>query len=155
MAIDKHQIRNLITRTLKEVNLYSEDAVNLIMGTAAQESGFGKYIRQLGKGPALGIFQMEPNTFNDILINYLPSNPQLIKAIKEATQREVIQPEMIEWDIKLAIIMTRVHYLRVPYPLPSTIDGYAKYWKKYYNTYLGAGTEEEYVRNYNKYILKP
>ena len=51
--------------------LVSQEAENLLMGTAAQESALGEYIRQLGNGPALGIFQMEPETFDDIVRNYL------------------------------------------------------------------------------------
>ena len=50
--------------------MYSPVAENLIMGTAAQESGF-TYIKQLGGGPALGMFQVEPATAEDILFRYL------------------------------------------------------------------------------------
>lgn len=153
MAIDKNQLKNLIEITLKEIDLHSADAVNLIMGTAAQESGLGKYIRQLNNGPALGIFQMEPNTFNDILNNYLCRKPDLLKKILKCTHHATLKPEMLEWNIKLAIVMTRIHYLRIPNPLPYTIEGYAMYWKKYYNTYLGAGTHEEFIKNYKGYIL--
>ena len=45
-------------------------AQQLVIGTAAVESG-GEYIRQLNNGPARGFFQMEPNTHEDIWINYL------------------------------------------------------------------------------------
>lgn len=58
--MDKRQLRNLIRRVLIGIGGYSEEAENLLMGTAAQESALGEYIRQLGNGPALGIFQMEP-----------------------------------------------------------------------------------------------
>lgn len=49
-------IKNLITETLTELGLYSDDARDLLLGTCAQESAFGKYRKQLGGGPALGIF---------------------------------------------------------------------------------------------------
>ena len=58
--MDPKQLKELIERVLRKVNLYSDAAVDLLMLTAAQESACGKYIRQLGNGPALGIFQMEP-----------------------------------------------------------------------------------------------
>ena len=67
--MNKVTLRNLITSVLKELNLHSDNAVNLLMGTAAQESHLGKYRKQIGGGPALGIFQMEPATFNDIVNN--------------------------------------------------------------------------------------
>jgi hypothetical protein len=48
--------------------------------------------------------------------------------------------------------MARVHYLRRPEPIPTDLTGQAEYWKKWYNTYLGAGTVEEYIENYKKYV---
>ena len=55
--MDKNQLSYLIKETLTGIDKYSIDALNLLLGTAAQESRFGHYIRQLGSGPALGIFQ--------------------------------------------------------------------------------------------------
>ena len=50
--------------------------------------------------------------------------------------------------------MCRVHYYRVSEALPeeNDIEGMARYWKKYYNTPLGAGTEEEFIHNYKEYM---
>ena len=151
MSINKEQLRDLIERTLKEVDLYSEDAVNLLMGTAAQESHLGTYIRQIN-GPALGIFQMEPNTFKDIKVNFLHGKYDLQSKIRIQMNGEQYAYEL-EWNLKLAIIYCRLHYLRKPGTLPSTIEGMAAYWKQHYNTYLGAGTEEQFIANYKKYVL--
>ena len=79
--MDKRQLRNLIRRVLIGIGGYSEEAENLLMGTAAQESALGEYIRQLGNGPALGIFQMEPETFDDIVRNYLSYRPDLCRKV--------------------------------------------------------------------------
>lgn len=152
MSIHKKQLREIVSQTLTEIGLYSEDALNLIMGTAAQESAFGTYIKQLGSGPALGIFQMEPNTFNDIIENYLAYKPALLGKIIKASNIKQLNADALRYNLKLAICLTRVHYLRVPHPLPSNLNGYADYWKKHYNTYLGAGTTEEYIKNYKKHI---
>jgi len=151
--MDKTQLKDLIERVLKDIDLYSPDAVNLILGTAAQESGMGKYIRQLGTGPALGIFQMEPNTFKDIYQNFIHYKELLQTKIEDTCNVWSWVPETLEYNLAFAICLTRVHYLRVNETLPNTIEGYAYYWKKYYNTYLGAGTEQEFIRNYKKYVL--
>ena len=151
--MDKKQLRELIVETLKEIDLYSEDAVNLMMGTAAQESRLGEFIRQLFGGPALGIFQMEPNTFRDICKNYLVYKKDLWDKIINICNSPFVSPDMLVWNLKLAICMTRVHYLRVPEKLPNSIEGYANYYKKYYNTYLGKATTEEFIHNYKKYVL--
>ena len=50
-----------------------EAAANLLVGTVFQESVIGNQTRlkQVGGGPALGIFQIEPDTHQDIWDNYL------------------------------------------------------------------------------------
>jgi len=155
MSFDKHQFRELIADTLEEIGLYSEDAVNLLMGTAAQESGFGTYLKQLKNGPALGVFQMEPTTFKDILEKYLKHKKNLYCRVYDALGYDFVpnDPELLVYNLKFAIIMARIHYRRVPEPLPNDLSGYAKYYKKYYNTHLGKGTEEEFIRNYKEYVL--
>jgi hypothetical protein len=50
--------------------------------------------------------------------------------------------------------MCRIKYLRAPDALPSEndIQAMANYWKKYYNTPLGAGTPKEFKEKWPKYI---
>jgi len=151
--MDKHQLSDLITRTLKGIGKYSHDALNLLMGISAQESHLGYYIRQLGNGPALGIFQMEPATFNDIVQNYLVRENKLSQLIKSESGVVLFDAKDIEYNMKLAICFTRCHFLRLPDALPSTIDGMAKLYKLKYNTPKGAATEKEFIENYKKYVL--
>lgn len=154
MSLDKSQLKELVSDTLDEIGLYSKDAVNLLLGTCAQESAFGTYIRQLNNGPALGIFQMEPATYDDIVNNYLRYRYDLINEIETTCQCDLENnSEALEWNMKLAICMARIHYLRFKEGIPNTIEGYAKYWKENYNTEKGAGTEEEFIRNYKEYVL--
>ena len=149
----KDQLRDLIERTLRGINKYSPEAVNLLMGTCAQESRLGVYIKQLSSGPALGVFQMEPFTFNDIVNCYLAFNESLAQKIKNECDVSIFKSEALEYNLKLAICFTRVHYLRFPEPLPNDLDGMARIWKKRYNTILGAGSEEEFIKNYERYLL--
>ena len=164
--MDKYQLRDLVQETLKEIELHSSEAVNLILGTIAQESRLGHYIKQLGGGPALGICQMETNTHNDIWYNYLKYKKCIARKLENITCSDIkidttkelpiikypLADEM-RWNLKYAIAMCRIHYLRVKEPIPFGIQDQAKYWKKYYNSYLGAGTEKEYIENYNKYVI--
>ncbi len=150
------QLRELIVRpSLEEVDLHSDAAEDLVMGTAAQESHL-QYVKQLGGGPALSLFQIEPATYNDYWDNYLQHREDLADKIFAAIQYDDVipkippDPERMIWDLKFASIMCRIHYRRISSPLPEhgDIAGYAAYWKKYYNTVHGAGTEEEFVQNY-------
>lgn len=153
--MDKDQLRDLITRVLKEVNLYTESAVELLMLTASVESKLGYYVKQMGGGPARGIFQMEPTTYNDILDNFVHYKPQLQHIVVRNVDNENLGygSKDLEWNIYHAIVMARLHYLRVKAPLPNKNDlrGMASYWKKHYNTYAGKGTVEKAVKAYKRY----
>ena len=140
MAINRFQLRDLIARVLIPMRLHSSEVVDLLMGTCAQESQMGTYLRQLGGGPALGIFQMEPSTFLDLRERY---------GIRYGMLSRV--PEEQEWDLKLAILMARIKYLSCPGAIPKDVERQARYWKQWYNTALGAGTVDEYLANYRKY----
>ena len=148
--MDASQLREYIVNpALEAIEHYSLAASNLLMGTAAQESRL-KYVKQLGNGPALGLFQMEPATHDDIWDNYVAHRPDLRARIYQAVQIEDHDAERLAWDFRYAAIMCRVHYLRVPAQLPPANDVWelGKYWKAHYNTPLGAGTVEEFVENY-------
>lgn len=148
----KNELQNLITETLLGINLYSDNALNLLLGTCAQESAFGKYRKQLGGGPALGIFQMEPATFRDICDNFLRYKPELISKIQKISQVDSFEPNDLVNNDKLAICFARIHYLRVKSSIPSDISGWAKYWKQHYNTRLGKGTEDEFIQNFKMFV---
>lgn len=146
-GLDAQQLRELIVRpTLQYIGLHNPAAENLVLGTALVESG-AKFIKQVGGGPALGICQMEPETHDDIWANYLRYKPELAQKLQGLmTSAEITRgaAEMIG-NLYYAFGMTRVHYLRAPDRLPASADvvGMARYWKRYYNTPLGAGTVEK------------
>lgn len=151
--MDKKQLHDLICQvTAKLPCKTSEEAVNLLLGTAAQESGMGHYIRQLGQGPARGIFQMEPATERDIWDNYLRFKQEIKQAVIDITGRSGPGP-WLEWDLAYQIVMARLHYLRVKPPIPSDLEGQARYWKQYYNTVAGSGTVAEYLKNYSNKVM--
>jgi hypothetical protein len=145
-------MRTLVQTTLHSLNLYSPDAVNLILGTIAHESAFGKYRKQLGGGPALGICQMEPGTFYDIVDNYLYFRKKLAATILKCAGVQSFKADDLVANDRLAIAMCRVHYLRFDEKIPDSVPGYARYWKKYYNTVKGKGTEQEFIANYYEYV---
>jgi hypothetical protein len=153
--MDKNQLRNLIHIVLGEIGLYSEDAVELLMLTAATESNLGYYITQKGGGPAQGIFQMEPATEEDIWTNYLEYKPKIRDAILEVFPANNALLDEMEINLGYQIAMARIHYLRVSEKLPSKKDTHAMalYWKRYYNTYLGKGTTEKAIGKYERYCL--
>jgi len=156
--MDASQLRKYIVRpALKCIGLYSDVAEDLVMGTAAQESHL-EFVKQLGGGPALSLFQIEPATHVDYWTNYLAYREELSERILKAVGISDGRPDhsRLVWDLRYSAMMCRIHYRRIRSPLPQhgDVEGYAHYWKKYYNTSLGAGTEEEFMKNWKKYILQ-
>lgn len=152
MSINAKQLKLfVIVPTLAKLGLYSDSAVNLLMGTCAQESQLGTYLKQIN-GPALGIFQTEPATHDDIWDNYLKYKPDLAAKVLEINARET---NSLITDLSYAAAIARIHYLRAPalLPKPDDIEGLARYWKRYYNTNKGKGTVEEFINNYKRYVI--
>ncbi|HNP65787.1 MAG TPA: hypothetical protein PKH39_17780 [Woeseiaceae bacterium] len=153
--MDARQFRiDVVRPALKAVELHSGDAEALVMGTAAQESHF-EYVRQLGGGPALSFFQMEPATHDDIWENYLRFRPQISGLVRTAIDygnEGRPSAERLLWDMRYSAIMCRLQYRRFPDLLPSEHDiwAMAALWKRRYNTQGGAGTEQEFVDNYRR-----
>jgi len=137
--------------------MFSLQAENLLMGTAAVESDLGTFLTQLGGGQAFGIYQMEVRTARDI-IRYVEQRSKLVELVSfpegvwgmdySELRRKLIL------DLEFATILCRLHYWRVPEPLPSDIKGLANYWKVHYNTYLGKGTVERFEWKYEELVVE-
>lgn len=159
--MNPRHLRELIVRpVLKELDLWSEAAEELVMRTAAQESRLDA-LRQYGGGPALGLWQMEPATHRDIWVNWLRFRPSLSCEISLLVPGIVPGPggsellggprgtRQLVGNLPYAAAMCRIHYLRKPGAIPAADDvaGQAAYWKQHYNTPLGHGTEEQFVHS--------
>ena len=156
-GLDVRQLLELVIRpTLAAIGLNGTAAQQLVLGTAAVESGL-TYIRQLGKGPALGLWQMEPATYNSLWKDLLalPNRAGLRHAILElGPYVNHPAPARLISDLALGAAMCRVRYLWDPHPLPAEddLDGLAATWKRAYNTRLGAGTPEHFKRAWQRLI---
>ena len=142
----KKQIREIIEWSLKEMDLYSEDAVDLVYKTGNAETGY-RHLKQMGSGPAIGFWQVEPATLIDILDNYVKYRSKLEKGLKSlGFSRNGIETRVMG-NIALQAVFCRLKYKRDRYALPKSDDlkGQAKYWKRVYNTHLGKGTIEHFI----------
>lgn len=153
------QLRECVIRPiLKKINLWSANAEELLMGTAAQESKGGTYIIQEGKDAiftqgGLGIFQMEAPTYNDMWDRVIKAPLRTLILSSCNFAEKPLATEMIT-NLAYAAVMCRVKYLSIPHDLPDANDVTAigQYWKQWYNTPLGGGTVDEFVKNYHSYV---
>jgi len=152
-GIDPIQLRALvIAPVLDYLGLGGAAAEELLLGTAIQESASGRYLHQLGAGPAVGIDEMEPPTYDDLWANYIPSVPELAMKLRGLRLGVDLVPPVDEMagNLYYAVAMARVLYRRVSAPLPPAgdIGKQAAYYKRWYNTPKGAATEAEYIAHW-------
>jgi hypothetical protein len=146
--MDIRQFRDFVVRpSLRQINAWAPNAEQLVIATALAESGLF-FIQQIGRGPARGFFQMEPVTHDDIWERYLSRQPGLLNSLKALIMRDMDLHDQLRGNHFYAAAMCRIFYLRFKEPLPEEDDwqGMAAYWKKYYNTHLGAGTTEGFLK---------
>jgi hypothetical protein len=133
--IEPSAARNLyVIPALNRLGLYSVQAERLLMGTAAVESNFVNFV-QFSGGPARGMFQMEPLTFNDMLNRVLANKKHAaIKAAAFAMSTNN-PPTFVELTTNhlFAAAMARIKYYSIAAPIPIDLDSQAQYWWTYYN----------------------
>ena len=132
------------------VNYESKESNFLSLCTAAIESNCGEYIKQIN-GPALGIWQMEPDTHDDIW-----NNCDAFRDSDFLTRIDSLIPvftfeSLIDAPI-YACAMARLKYSMDPHPLPKLsgdkdLDciNFFEYYKRVYNTEFGASTYQKWV----------
>ncbi|MBV5327200.1 MAG: hypothetical protein JZU65_06100 [Chlorobium sp.] len=157
---NKEDVRRLITRALERLaaatnlsGINTPQAIELLMGTWAQESTGGKYTTQLGGGPARGMWQIEKPTYLDIL-NRCSADAYRELLVTAGDPDALLQDhfDLLVSNHTLCAQICRLKYFMSPGLIPEDLEEQAEYWKKYYNTELGAGTVEEYLANYQKYV---
>lgn len=155
MSFDPDQFRSLIRRSLMRIGMESESAVELLMLTAAHESHLGTYLHQV-RGPAIGVFQVEPLTHMDHW-RYLKvkkrTDPALFARVTKGLGVEEPDLFRLESDLNYQIIDARVHYYMIPEPLPrwNDIPALARYWDVHYNRNPDKGFPEQAVKDYLRY----
>ena len=165
MIASKHLRECIIRPALDDLKLYSLAREELLVITAAQESLGGHYLMQndakgYPKGPALGIYQEEPNTYLDCFNNFLRFQPvhyeRLTNSPFSLTTLYIPPARRLVYDMDYATKAAVLQYYRFKEPLPDYADlrGLIAYYKKYWNTEKGAATLAETRRNYDRYIAQ-
>ena len=140
-------IKEIAEKVLYKLDAYSDDALTLVMRTGMAESGF-KALKQMNDGPALGFFQVELETAQDTLDNYVKYRKHYQVALKELGLTEDLKFCLMS-NIALQVAFCRLKYKRDKNAIPSwnDLEKQAKYWKKVYNSELGAGTVEHFIKS--------
>ena len=124
----------------------------MMLAICGQESHCGQYFKQLDNGSAQGPWQVEKLSYNDLRDNFIQYREGLdnilAKMFTPLMQEPLIQSPMYNCAI------ARLCLYRYDDPMPALNDksGMWEFYKKRYNSYLGAATEDEWNRNWEKYV---
>lgn len=175
MSIQPGHLRRIISGVLfdldiqiqRDYKLGTEVAVELLMGTCAIESSLGHYFYQMGGGPAVGIFQLEPVTILDMIRRFMPQEPVTRWPLVQAVEN-VCMLKDLEWisddylihlattNIAFQICVARMKYLSSPkiFPkAPVNVSALAIYWKNIYNTEEGARSTDDFIKTYKELVV--
>lgn len=144
----------VIAPALDALGLRTWQAEQLVLGTAIAESGL-RNLRQVGGGPARGLWQVEPATARDVLRRYLGRRLDLRRKFKRAVYPLGVMTWRANWtdaelshaltvNLALGAVIARLIYLWAPEAIPDDLEGQAAYWVEHYNK-GGAATVEHYV----------
>jgi hypothetical protein len=148
----------------------SSKAARLLFGTAAQESSFvhrrqkvfaKKRMYDLIGG--FGLWQTEPGSITDSLKLLRRNRQRMQAALQFLAAYPISHAALVGGDLAnicrvmttpdgdaLAVLFSRLHYLRVRKPIPDTEVEQASYWNEYYNINPVVGTDAEYLANWQR-----
>lgn len=148
-------LRQIIKVALQPLDLWSDEAEELLLMTAAHESHLGEHLLQIPYGPARGLYQMEPATERDIWHTYLYYRPKIASLIGGIAGTVGSDINQLQYNPIYNTIMARLKYRRAPgqLPAPHDLSAMAEYAKAHFNTPAGKATPEEYMLDYRRLVL--
>ena len=159
MGICAKELRILVIRPtlqhLGEIGVQVDAAENLLLGTAAQESGLGFHLK-LSRTQGLGIYRISPRTHTNIWDKYLVDSPELASAVRGlASQQEFLSNPHAELatNLSYATAIAWMVFKRADKALPAANDvqGLGEYLALHYH-HRPKASAEEFVRNYKRFI---
>jgi len=101
---------------------FGKNASQLLLATAIKESQNLKHRKQIG-GPALGYFQIEPATHDDVCNSFLKYRPKLSALVTQTLSLPSANKiKELQTNDNYATAIARIIYLRSPAKLPAFGD---------------------------------
>ena len=150
-----------LAEAAKKPGLWSPAAESLVVGTAAHESGFKYLWQRKANGVRLaheqagrGLFQIQPDTHEDLWFNYLRHRPVLADALNSLSMVRGSADLKLIGDLPYAAAVCRLIYWRRPELLPEAddIEGMASYWGRFYQTENDPEKIKDFISNYRRYV---
>lgn len=126
-------------------------ALELLVETAAQETWLGAIKDPTMYGAGHGLCQFDHIGFIDVQQR---TKRRIKKKVLDEFHVDIdrVDHRELEYSPLLSMLFCRLKYLLVRAAVPADLEGRAHYWKKYYNSSLGKGKPEEYIRNASRFV---
>lgn len=158
MGICAKELRQWVIKpTLKRLGIYSKAAENLLLATAAQESGLGSHLKPAGQR-ALGIYQIHSLSHRHIWDDHLAKHSEMASIVRGlASQHDFLTHPHAELatNLSYATAIAWFMYARhANFTLPKTndIDALAETWKRFYHPKNNCSTAD-FSENFERYIM--
>lgn len=127
----------------------------LIIETAATESFFGTKVKQT-KGPALGIFQVEPRTSKCLQENFLAFNKKIDAFTNKYVDKKSSEEANLKHNVPYQVALCLAQYVRYGIHKRNLSDKLvrAQIYKKHWNTSKGSGSVVKFFTDSEKYLAK-
>ncbi|WP_020584909.1 hypothetical protein [Endozoicomonas elysicola] len=160
MGICAKELRHYVVRpALKHLGMWSPTGENLLLGTAARETGLGFHLK-LANHQALGIYQISPRMHRNIWDYFLAPQPDLSSKVRGlASQREFLSHPHHELATNLvyATAIAWLVYHRAGINIAKIdkddILSMGKLWHKYFHS-RNPGTAQSFCDSYQNMIIE-
>lgn len=156
-SVRQDQLKQTIYAVIERLPMIpnEESLVDLLLETCATESHRGKYVQQM-HGPAIGIYQMEPNTLHDTLDwlkhNHIDIYTSVQQFYEKSQTLEWNYKHNVPWQTALAVSyywrMCGDTLVNITIDLPARAAVYKRWW----NTIAGAASIDKYLRDCEIYL---
>ncbi|MDR1976523.1 MAG: hypothetical protein LBQ18_05975 [Campylobacteraceae bacterium] len=120
------------------------NAALLLAETAAAETDYGNALS--AQWSDVGVMQFTSVGFKDVQARTTSARKATIYS-KYGVNIDALKLGDLAYSPQKSVIFARLLYLLRPGNIPATLEKRAAYWKQYYNSTLGAGTVEHYIRS--------
>ena len=151
-------LRQIIRLSLQPITatshpFWTPDAEEILLMIAAHESQLGKYIVQIGGGPARGVYQIEPETMQDNYDNFLNARPELKKQFATVSGYDGPDVDQLTDNPIYGTLHARLKIYRSPGAIPHDLPAMAEYAKAVFNSAGGSATAKEYLDDYYRLVF--
>lgn len=159
MGICAEELRQWVIKpTLKRLGVYSKAAENLLLATAAQESGLGSHLKPAGQR-ALGIYQIHSLTHRHIWDDHLALDSNTASLVRGlASQHDFLTQPHAELATNLSYataIAWFVYARNENFKLPKSnddIEALAEIWKRFYHP-KSKKSAADFKDNFKRHVI--